>query len=97
MDPVRVPQHLELEDIIVLGLSAVDLVWLCVGAFIGWWLWLSLPFDIVARTVLAAPPIAVGVLFGMGRYDDQTARGFALSVALYLGRPRRRLYEDYPR
>jgi len=96
MQPVRVPQHLELEDVVVLGLSAVDLVCLAVGGFVGWWIWLSLPADVVTKTLAALPALAAGLLLGLGRYGDETARSFLASVVTYLKRPRRRLYGEVP-
>jgi len=32
MEPVKVPQHLELDDVIAWGLEAVDLIWVASGA-----------------------------------------------------------------
>ena len=92
MDPVRVPQHLDLDDVLVFGLGAIDLLCLAVGGFVAWWLYLSVPGAIELRVGLAAPFLLSGVLFSLGRLGDETAREFALALSAYLRRPRLRLY-----
>jgi len=92
VEPVRVPQNLHLDDVLFFGLGAVDLLCVAVGAFIAWWLYLYLPVALPVRLALACPALAAALLLGMGRLGDQTARGFLTDVALYLRRPRLRLY-----
>ena len=86
------PQNLHLDDVLFFGLGAVDLLYLAVGAFIAWWLYLYLPVAPPARLALACPALAVAFLLGAGRLGDVTARGFLTDIALYLRRPRLRLY-----
>jgi len=92
VEPVRVPQNLHLDDVLFFGLGAVDLLCVAVGAFIAWWLYLYLPVALPVRLALACPALLAAFLLGAGRLGDQTARGFLTDVALYLRRPRLRLY-----
>lgn len=88
MNAAKVPQHLELEDVVAWGLGAVDLLWLVGGVAGGWWLYLALPGDVPLRVVAAVPVIAFGAGLGIARYGDLTLRrwgGLALRFAL---RPR---------
>jgi hypothetical protein len=92
VEPVKVPQHLELSDVLVFGLGAVDLLCLAVGGFVAWWLFLTVPGVVQLKVALAAPFAGMGALFGLGRLGELTARDFALALAKYLRRPRLRLY-----
>jgi hypothetical protein len=92
MDPVKVPQHLDLTDVLVFGLSAIDLLCLAAGGFLAWWLYLSLPWSVQLRVFAVVPFAALGALFGLGRLGELTAREMAWAVAGYLRRPRLRLY-----
>jgi hypothetical protein len=87
-----VPQHLDLGDVLVFGLGAVDLLCIGVGGFVAWWLYLTVPGSFGLKGAISAPFIALGALFGLGRLGDQTARDFGLALAGYLARPRLRLY-----
>ena len=53
MEPVKVPQHLDLEDVLIWGLGAIDLVILVAGGMGAWWLYLALPIPFGARLVIA--------------------------------------------
>jgi hypothetical protein len=92
MDAVKVPQHLDLSDVLVFGLSAVDLLCLAAGEFVAWWLYLSLPWPVQLRVFAAVPFAALGALFGLGRLGELTSRDLAWAIAGYLRRPRLRLY-----
>ncbi|MHB8507400.1 MAG: PrgI family mobile element protein [Candidatus Dormibacteria bacterium] len=93
---MRVPQHLDLEDVLVFGLGAVDLLCLAAGGFVAWWLYLAVPGATELRVALATPFLLAGTVFGLGRLGGETAREFAVALARYLRRPRLRVYEVEP-
>jgi hypothetical protein len=92
VEPVKVPQHLDLDDVLVFGLSAIDLLCLAAGGFVAWWLYLTAPGALQLKVAVSAPFAGLGALFGLGRVGDIRARDSALAVAAYLKRPRLRLY-----
>lgn len=67
MESARVPQHLELEDVVAWNLGALDLLCLLAGAIVGWWLYLDLPDPIVGRVAAAALAVLVGAVVGVVR------------------------------
>ena len=92
MEPVKVPQNLELKDVLVWGLGAMDLVCLAVGGVCGWWLYLAFPASFAVRLSLAAPVLAIGLLLGVGRLADRTLREWLMVVVAFARRPRCRVY-----
>ena len=92
MEPVKVPQNLELEDVLVWGLGAMDLLCLAVAGVCGWWLYLAVPGSFALRLGLASPLLAIGLLLGLGRLGDRTLREWLMVVVAYVQRPRRRVY-----
>jgi len=96
MEPVKVPQNLELKDVLVWGLSAMDLVCLAVAGVCAWWLYLAVPASFVVCLSLASPVLAIGLLLGVGRLGDRTLREWLGVVVAFAQRPRRRTYGVEP-
>ncbi len=96
MQPVKVPQNLDLRDVLVWGLGAIDLVCLATGGVIGWWLFMTIPAPFIVRVAAASPVFAIGLALGMGKLGDRTVRDWVVVVAGYIQRPRRRIYGAEP-
>lgn len=94
MEPVRVPQHLEIEDVLVWGLSATDLLWLAAGLLVGWWLVLNLPLPLPLQVAAAAPPALAGAVLGPGRLAGRPLRAWIIELLAFAIRPRRGLYRS---
>ena len=92
MEPVKVPQHLEIEDVLVWGLSATDLLWLAAGLIVGWWLVLNLPAPLPLQVAAAAPVALAGTVLGPGRLAGRPLRAWITELISFAMRPRRRLY-----
>jgi hypothetical protein len=92
MEPVKVPQNLELRDVLLWGLGALDLVCLAAGALLAWWIYLALPGSLVVRVVLASPFAAIGLAMAVGKLGERSLREWLLVLLAYLRRPRRHLY-----
>jgi PrgI family protein len=92
MEPVKVPQNLELKDVLVWGLGAVDLICVAVGAIVAWWLYLAVPGSIVFRVALGVPLVAIGGALAVGRFEERSLREWLLAVIAYVARPRRHVY-----
>lgn len=88
MDAVKVPQHLELEDVIAWGMGPVDLLCLVAGALFAWWLYLALPADPGLRAAAATPPALAGLGLGVFRVGELALREWVGMVAAYALRPR---------
>ena len=88
MEPVKVPQHLELEDVIAWGLEAVDLMWVAAGAAAGWWLFVYLPVDLDLRIAGATPFVVAGLALGALRFGDLGLRDWIALAVQYAMRPR---------
>ena len=88
MEPVKVPQHLELEDVIAWGLGAVDLACIAAGSVIGWWVWTFAPGEMDLRVAASAPFVAIGIGFGALRLNGRALREWVVLVGSYLTRPR---------
>ena len=86
---MKVPQHLELEDVIVWGLEAVDLMWVAAGAAAGWWLYACLPADLDVRVAAATPFVIAGLALGTLRIGDLALREWIALAAHFVLRPRR--------
>ena len=92
MEPVKVPQHLEIEDTLVWGLTAVDLVWLGAGLLVGWWLVLNVPAPFSLQVVAASPAAIAGLALGPCRFAGRPLRTLIVELAAFSLRPRRRVY-----
>ena len=88
MQAVKVPQHLELEDVIAWGLGPVDLLCVVVGALFAWWLYLAFPGEPVLRIGVATPPAVVGLALGVLRLGDLALREWLGIVVAYALRQR---------
>jgi hypothetical protein len=92
MEAVKVPQNLDLKDVLVWGLGAMDLLCLGVGGVCGWWLYMAIRAPLVVRVGSASPMIAIGLLLGLGKVAGRPLREWLVVVAGYLQRSRRHLY-----
>ncbi len=74
LEPAKVPQHLELDDVVAWGCSAADLLCLVAGALVAWWLYLAVPGGLEMRVAVAAPSVAIGLAVGLLRVDGRSLR-----------------------
>lgn len=88
MESVRVPQHLELQDVVAWGLGALDLLCVVGGFAVAWWLYLALPGPAAARVVSAAPFALVGLACGVVRIGELPLRDWLIIAFAYALRPR---------
>ncbi|GAC1458126.1 MAG: hypothetical protein NVSMB8_06450 [Candidatus Limnocylindrales bacterium] len=88
MESVAVPQHLELEDVVVFGLGPTDLLCAAAGVATGWWLYLQIGDPLAVQLILSGPPVLVGLALGIGRLADRSLRHWAALVLGYHLRPR---------
>ncbi len=88
MDAVKVPQHLELDDVVAWGLGPLDLLWVVAGAGVGWWLSLAVPDELALRIIAAAPPALIGLALGVLRTGELAVREWLAIAAAYAVRPR---------
>lgn len=93
---MKVPQHLELEDVIAWGLEAVDLMWVAAGAAAAWWLYAYLPADLDVRIAAATPVVIAGLALGTLRIGDLALREWIALAAHFALRPRRLLVGGEP-
>src|SRR5204863_5049942 len=61
IESVKVPQHLELADVVAWGLGTADLACVLIGGASAWWLYLAVPGDLWIRVVSATLPATVGL------------------------------------
>jgi hypothetical protein len=87
VEPVKVPQHLELDDVIAWGLGAIDLMWVAAGAAAGWWLYAYLPADLDLRIAAATPLAIAGLALGIVRIGDLALRDWIALAAHFAVRP----------
>ena len=85
---MKVPQYLELEDVVAWGLSAADLLCAMAGAVLGWWLYLTVPGDTVLRMIAATFVAVIGLVFGVVRIGEVALRDWLAMAAAYALRPR---------
>jgi len=94
MQSVKVPQNLELRDVLAWGLGAIDLLCLATAGVVGWWLIMAVHASFAVRVSVASPVFAIGLALGMGKLGGRTVRDWLVVVAGYVQRPRRRVYGD---
>ena len=87
VDSLKVPQHLELEDVVAWGLGATDLVCVLIGAIGAWWLYLVVAGDVGLRALVATPMLLLGLSFGVARAGDLAVRDWVAIATLYALRP----------
>jgi len=88
VETVKVPQHLDLEDVVAWGLGASDLVCVVVGVAVGWWLYVALPDPFPLRVGVAAPAVIAGFAFGIPRVGGRAFREWVWLAAVYVLRAR---------
>lgn len=88
MRAVKVPQHLELNDVVAWGLGTGDLACVVGGVALGWWLYLVLPDPVALRVGAAAPPAVAGFALGIARFGERHLREWLWLSAAYLLRVR---------
>lgn len=88
VETVKVPQHLELEDVVAWGLGVGDLLFVLAGAGAGWWLYLAIPGDVLVRVGMGAPAVIAGICMGALRLGDTSLRDWLVIATRYARRPR---------
>lgn len=88
MDPVKVPQNLELQDVVAWGMGAVDLLCVVAALTVAWWLYLVLPGPEIARAALVGPVVLVGLACGVAHIGDVPLRDWLVVALAYALRPR---------
>jgi hypothetical protein len=92
MEPVKVPQHLEIRDLIAWGMTATDLVCTALGGLVAWWIYLRLPGPAPLRVLVAVPALFIGLALGPAAYGERSLREWLFAALAYLRRPRLRVY-----
>jgi hypothetical protein len=88
MESARVPQHLELEDVVAWRLSAADLLCVVTGAIVGWWSYLAIPDPLANRIAASATAVLLGVVLGIVRVGELPLRGWIWLALAYRAQPR---------
>lgn len=88
MESARVPQHLELEDVVAWRMGAGDLVCVAGGAAVGWWLYLVLPDPLAGRVAAGALAALVGAALGIVRFGALPLRGWIVVAVAFALRAR---------
>ena len=86
IESVKVPQHLELTDVVAWGLGTADLACVLLGGASAWWLYLAVPGELVIRVACSALPASVGLAFAVVRTPGGPLRDWAVIFARYVGR-----------
>ncbi len=87
-ESVKVPQHLELTDVVAWGLGAIDLLCVLLGGAGAWWLYLAVPGELALRVTCAALPAGVGLALAIIRTPGGSLREWAFVFVRYLARRR---------
>ena len=85
-ESVKVPQHLELTDVVAWGLGPMDLLCIVLGGASGWWLYLAVPGELVIRVACSALPAGAGLAFAVVRPPGGPLRDWAVIFAKYVRR-----------
>jgi len=83
----KVPQHLELGDVVAFGVGAADLVCVALGIAVAWWLASTLPGAVALRVAAATSVLLGGAAFGLVRASDRDLRTWTVVIARYMLRP----------
>jgi hypothetical protein len=84
----KVPQHLELGDVVAWGLGATDLLCVALGVAIAWWIASTLGAPIAIRALAAAPALLGGAALGCVRVSGRDLRTWTVVILRYVLRPR---------
>ena len=85
-ESVKVPQHLELTDVVAWGLGTADLACVLLGGASAWWLYLAVPGEVLIRVACSALPAGVGLAFAVVRTPGGPLRDWALTFVRYMHR-----------
>ena len=85
-EAVKVPQHLELTDVVAWGLGTADLACVLLGGASAWWLYLVVPGELVIRVACATLPAGVGLALAVVRTPGGPLRDRAVIFVRYVGR-----------
>jgi len=89
----EIPTHLNVEDAVLLGLSARQLATLMAGAALGYRLWLQWPtVPVPVRAGLAGACLLVGLVLALVRPGGRSLEQWGLTAMAYLAAPRRRTW-----
>ena len=86
IESVKVPQHLELTDVVAWGLGTADLACVLLGGASAWWLYLAVPGELVIRVACSALPAGAGLAFAVVRTPGGPLRDWAVIFARYVHR-----------
>jgi len=86
IESVKVPQHLELTDVVAWGLGTADLACVLLGGASAWWLYSAVPGELVSRVACAALPAGVGLALAVVRTPGGSLRDWAVIFARYVQR-----------
>ena len=85
-ESVKVPQHLDLTDVVAWGLGTADLACVLIGGASAWWLYVAVPGELLIRVVSATLPAMVGLALAVVRTPSGRLRSLVVIFARYLGR-----------
>ena len=82
--PARIPQDVDLEDRLVLGLTPVRFGYLVIGGLAAFCVWNARWGAVPARLALALPLLLGGVILAWGRWRSRPLDRWAADLALFL-------------